>query len=127
MWFTNAVLSSNPGSSFELIAQLGKNGAFFKKTDSAGLAFVKNISIIIGSRKSIPEVTKLLEFLSSPALKADEKWLQTGLSGLNTGLKKSKNKAPVPALINTLKKLENTATEETKKTYQDIAVLLKAS
>jgi len=127
MWFTNAVLSSNPGSSFELVNQLAKNGTFFKATDSAKLAFVKNIAIIIGSRKSPPEVSKFLEFLSSPALTADAKWLQTGLSGLGTGLKKSKNKAAAPALLNTVKKLEGTATEENKKSYQDIAEALKAS
>ncbi|MNY22567.1 hypothetical protein D3C86_1561880 [compost metagenome] len=127
MWFTNAVLSSDPGSSFELVNQLAKNGTFFKATDSAKLAFVKNIAIIIGSRKSLPEVSKLLAFLSSPALTADAKWLQTGLSGLGTGLKKSKNKAAAPALLNTVKKLEGTATEENKKSYQDIAEALKAS
>lgn len=127
MWFTNAVLSSNPGSSFDLVNQLAKNGTFFNGADSAKLAFMKNISIIIGSRKSVPEVSKLLEFLSSATLKADAKWAQAGLKGLAMGLKKSKNKTVVPALINTVRKLEGTSVEENKKAYEDIAEALKQS
>lgn len=63
MWFSNAVLSSDAGSSFEMINQLVKNNTFFNNMDSAKLAFVKNISKIIGSRKSPGEVTKLLGIL----------------------------------------------------------------
>jgi len=127
LWFTTAVLSSDPGSSFELLGQLAKNGTFFNGTDSAKLAFMKNISIIIGSRKSVAEVGKLMEFLASPAVKADAKWVQSGLSGLATGLKKSKNKAAAPALLNAAKKLEGSAADENKKDWQDIAEALKAS
>ncbi len=125
MWFTNAVLSSNPGSSFDLVSQLAQNGNFFKGADSAKLAFMKNISIIIGSRKSVQEVSKLLEFLSSPTLKAEGKWAETGLKGLAMGLKKSKNKTAAPALINAVRKFENASPEENKKTYKDITEALK--
>jgi putative membrane-bound dehydrogenase-like protein len=124
-WFSNAVLSSNPGSSFELVDQLAKNGTFFNGTDSAKLAFVKNISLVIGSRKSIPEVSKLLSFLSSPAVKADSKWVQTSLTGLATGLKKSKNKDAAANLLSTAKKMEGLAAEENKKSYQGVIDAIK--
>lgn len=127
MWFSNAVLSSNPGSSFELVDQLAKNGTFFTAPDSAKLAFVKNISTIIGSRKSGAEVSKLLAFFSSPAVKADQKWVQEGLNGLATGFKKSKNKEGNAAITATLKKLESSAVAENKKAYQDAAEALKGS
>jgi putative membrane-bound dehydrogenase-like protein len=64
MWFSNAVLSSNAGSSFELVDQLDKKGTFFNNVDSAKLAFVKNISHIIGSRRGTGEVTKLFGMLN---------------------------------------------------------------
>ncbi|WP_316812689.1 PVC-type heme-binding CxxCH protein [Pedobacter heparinus] len=125
LWFSNAVLSSNPGSSFELLDQLAKNGTFFKATDSAKLAFVKNIATAVGSRKSAAEVSRLLSFLSSPIATADSKWVQTSLSGLAAGFKKSKNKSGAAGIVSNIKKMGGSAAAENKKAYQEAADALK--
>ena len=127
MWYTNAVLSSNSGSSFELVDQLAKNGTFFNSTDSAKLAFIKNISQIIGSRKSETEVSTLLTFLSSPVTANDSKWKMEALSGLSAGLKRSKSKNALGKVLTKVNALEMKATGAEKKAYEDLVMALKGA
>lgn len=84
-WFVNAVLSSEAGSSFELVDELAKHTAFFSTPDSMKLAFLKNISHIIGARKLDKEVAAQLRFLDAQP----EEWRKQGLAGLSNGSKKN--------------------------------------
>lgn len=100
-WFANAVLSAKAGSSFELVEELVKHTTFFNAPDSSKLAFVKNISHIIGGRREDKEVAAQLQFLTAQS----EEWKQQGLTGLSNGLKKDADEKAQQVLKNIEKML----------------------
>jgi len=114
-WFMNAILSAEAGSSFALVDELAKHTAFFNTPDSMKLAFVKNVSQIIGTRKLDKEVAAQVGFLSSAAAEFRE----AGFAGLLNGLKKETDKNVLPETQRVLMAVKD------EKAVQNIKKLLK--
>ncbi|MRI02217.1 hypothetical protein GH721_16860 [Kriegella sp. EG-1] len=89
-WFRTAVLSSELGSSVDLIKTLDKN-SFFNETASWKLDFFETCLQIIGARNTKNEVSTILNMLSKPALSKSIEWQSVGIKGLVKGLENSKN------------------------------------
>lgn len=88
IWFRNAVLSSEAGSSPDLLRTLSQRTAFAKKEGDWKSAFLQDFSTIIGSRNNKVQVGAYLDIISQPAL-SNEKIQIALLKGLKTGLAKN--------------------------------------
>ena len=86
-WFQMAILSSEPGSSFEMLTSLSEDPSFLADVMSWKLQFLEDISYAMGARSHQPEVASYLEWLENQ----QDDWQQAGVSGLVKGLKKSDN------------------------------------
>lgn len=87
-WFRSAVLSSEAGSSAELLKTLTQRSSFLKNADSWKSTFLKDLSTIIGSRNNKVQVGSYLNILVQPVLN-NEKIQIALVEGLKTGLSKS--------------------------------------
>jgi len=124
-WFRMAVLSSDDGSSNDLLKVLQQN-SFFKELDPWRLTFLEDFSYVNGSRNQKGQVAALLSLLSRPDLAREDpdRYREAGLKGLRKGLKKSATASP--GLKEALTKMEadstrkiNDAIKELTKYYSD--------
>jgi len=87
-WFKTAVLSSEPGSSLELLEKLISGKTFFEETEDEKVSFLEDFSHVIGSRNQAEQVSAYLDILSSKFGNQDE-WQRAGINGLIKGFGKS--------------------------------------
>lgn len=92
-WMRMAVLSSEAGTSFELLDAL-KDLEYFDKNAEERIAFLEDFSYIIGARNSSGEVNRHLTLLKQETLNRNEQWQVAGIKGLIKGLEKSDELAP---------------------------------
>jgi putative membrane-bound dehydrogenase-like protein len=84
-WFKRAVLSSEAGSSIELLAVLKNNTSFFEGDEEAKLSFLEDFSHVVGSRKQKEQVNAYFDLLSS----LEGEWQRAGVRGFAKGLERS--------------------------------------
>ena len=84
-WFITAVLSSEAGSSIDLLKMLVKN-SFFKDPTSWKLNFLETYSTVIGARNNKRQIVSLLDNLSQPSIANTDGLLETSVKGLIKGL-----------------------------------------
>jgi putative membrane-bound dehydrogenase-like protein len=89
-WFLSAVLSSEPGSSPELLSVLSSRPSFLQKDSDWKTSFMQDLSIIIGSRNNKTQVASYLDVISAPSLSTGKSQIIL-VNGLKIGL--SKNEA----------------------------------
>lgn len=87
-WFRNAVLSSEPGSSDEILKVLSQRASFVQKESGWRTSFLQDLSNIIGSRNNKAQMASYLDVISQPIL-SNEKVQITILKGLKIGLSKN--------------------------------------
>lgn len=120
-WFRMAVLSSNAGSSTELLNSLVNNTSFFEKVEDGKKAFINDLAYIFGARNSKGEAAQLLNTLSS---KVSKDWQSVYLKGLKDGLAKSANAEKVDAsLSQALSQISKDGSDDSKKLIEDIKKL----
>lgn len=99
-WFRMAVLSSDAGSSHELLKLLADRGSFFMEYKPEKASFLEDISYIAGFRNRQGEVPGLLKLLLHPSLKMESKWRLAASTGIGRGLKKLETKPVANPLLN---------------------------
>ena len=99
-WFRSAVLSSEAGSSVEILNSLIKDKTFFIKGESWKLSFIQDLSNIIGARYNKEQFSASLKTLSTDLLSAANVQ-QAALKGLKAGLNKSESTKELAAKLNT--------------------------
>jgi hypothetical protein len=87
-WFQTAVLSSEEGSSVELLKLLLAQH-FFSTTDEWKFTFLETYAHIAGARNQKEQIIFLLNTLSLPEMAKEEYWREAVVNGLSKGLKKS--------------------------------------
>ena len=87
-WFRNAVLSSEAGSSPELLKALSLRPAFVQNESSWKTSFLQDLSVIIGSRNNKAQMASYLNVISMESLRI-EKMQIILVKGLKTGLSKN--------------------------------------
>lgn len=107
-WFRNAVLSSEAGSSAELLKALSLRTSFFQKEGDWKNSFLQDLSIIVGARNNKDQMVSYLDLISKPAL-GNGKVQMALVKGLKTGL--SKNEGTNAQLKELLSQL-NTNTDQ---------------
>jgi len=117
-WFRMAVLSSDDGSSIDLLKILLRQNSFFAKPDSWKLAFLEDFSYVNGSRNQKEQVNSLLDILTQSPIAMEEKWQVAGAKGMMTGLKKSATSSP--GLKEALTRIEADTTRNIKETIKDV-------
>lgn len=99
-WFRSAVLSSNQGSSAEILNYLAKDDSFFSKEEAWKLSFVQDLSNVIGARYEKAQFSAYLNMLSGKALSGTN--IQTAaLKGLKAGLNKNEATKELASQLNT--------------------------
>lgn len=93
-WFRTAVLSSKAGSSPEILRSLAEKESFFSDTASWKLAFLQELSGVIGARNDKRQIFTLLQMVSAPSIAASDSWQFTTVKGLTKGVEKSKEIKP---------------------------------
>lgn len=88
-WFRAAVLSSNAGSSVELLDELLKS-AFTEKAEDWKYDFLKELAETIGARNQKAQVTALLQQSELPTITKLPNALASVVKGLSTGLQNAK-------------------------------------
>ncbi|MEO5998299.1 MAG: PVC-type heme-binding CxxCH protein [Chitinophagaceae bacterium] len=84
-WFRTAVLSSDAGSSIDLLNELNKKASFFKTVASWKVAFLENLSYVIGRRDEKKQINTLFEIISAPSLSKTVDWKLAFVKGLIKG------------------------------------------
>lgn len=98
-WFRSAVLSSNQGSSAEILNYLVKDGSFFTQEDAWKLSFMQDLSNVIGARYDKVQFTDYLSLLSGKALLGTN--IQAAaLKGLKIGLNKNESTKALATQLN---------------------------
>lgn len=87
-WFRIAVLSSEAGSSPDLLKALSQQSTFFKEEKPWKLAFLTDLSSIIGARNSKDQLAAYTGLIAQPALEKGT-WQLIALKGLKKGLDKA--------------------------------------
>lgn len=105
-WFRSAVLSSEPGSSPELLKALA--GTFFQKEEPWKLTFLQDFSTIIGARNNKAQVSAYLDLLLQPGMN-NLNLQSAALKGLKTGL--TKNEGSNPQIKEILGRLDSSASD----------------
>lgn len=84
-WFRTAVLSSEAGSSIDLLHELDKKAAFFNTVASWKVAFLENLSYVICRRDQGKQITTLFEIVSKPSLPNTADWKLAFVKGMSKG------------------------------------------
>jgi putative membrane-bound dehydrogenase-like protein len=87
-WFRTAVLSSEAGSSIDLLNELDKNNSFFNAMTPWKSTFLENLSYIIGQRNQKKQIMALLEMISKPSPSKTKNWELACVKGLIKGQEK---------------------------------------
>ena len=98
-WFRSAVISSEAGSSVEILNSLIKDTAFFSKEEGWKLSFIQDLSNIIGARYNKEQFSAYLNTLSSGAL-SSANLQQAALKGLKAGLNKNESGKELAGQLN---------------------------
>ena len=87
-WFRSAVLSSEAGSSPDILKALVQQNSFFQNVEPWKLSFLQDLSNIIGARHNKTQFSAFLDIMSLPAMNGAN--LQaSALKGLKMGLNKN--------------------------------------
>ncbi|MGV3586972.1 MAG: PVC-type heme-binding CxxCH protein [Adhaeribacter sp.] len=114
-WFRMAVLSSDVGSSPEILQLLSQNKNFFQNSEPWKAAFLGDLSNIIGARNQKEQISALLEQLLQPNAMADS--LKTAaVMGLTKGL--NRDTTADPKLKETLAEIKTSSSEDVMSTIQ---------
>ncbi len=92
-WFQTAVLSSEDGSSHELLNLLITQ-KFFETPYDWKFTFIETYSHIAGARNQKEQIKLLLYTLLRPEFVKEENWQVAAINGLARGLKKSATSSP---------------------------------
>ena len=122
-WFTTAVLSSESGSSLDLLKELVKRGSFFDGAAPGKKAFLENFSNVIGGRNQKNEIVAFLEILSGPALSKAGDYQAACVSGLIRGQERAEGSDD--ALKGKLKTIATESRNNLDKALQDLKQLYK--
>ena len=87
-WFRTAVLSSEAGSSIDLLNELVKNNSFFNAMTSWKSTFLENLSYVIGQRNQKKQIMALLEIISKSSPSKTKNWELACVKGLIKGQEK---------------------------------------
>jgi putative membrane-bound dehydrogenase-like protein len=87
-WFRTAVLSSEAGSSIDLLNELDKNNSFFNAVTPWKSTFLENLSNVIGQRNQKKQIMALLEIISKPSPSKTKDWESACVKGLIKGQEK---------------------------------------
>ncbi|SDM30670.1 putative membrane-bound dehydrogenase domain-containing protein [Daejeonella rubra] len=110
-WFRSAVLSSEAGSSAEILKVLAMQKTFFQNPEPWKLSFLQDLSNIIAARNNKSQVSSYLNVMDLPAMSSLN--LQTAaLKGLKLGLNKNE------ALKETAEKLSTDSETDVKASFQ---------
>ena len=118
--FQTAVLSSDAGSSMELLKLLISRGDFFKAASPRKMAFVKNYLYVMGARSNKEDILALIALLSHSEVKEAINWQLAGLEGLAEGLRKTAKSKPDPDLVSAFQVLESGTTGEIKNALKEV-------
>lgn len=99
-WFRSAVISSEAGSSVEILNSLMKDNTFFSNEESWKLSFIQDLSNIIAARYNKEQYSAYLNTLSSGALSGANVQL-AALKGLKAGLNKNESTKELAGQLNT--------------------------
>jgi len=89
-WFRSAVISSEAGSSVELLYALTQANSFLSNEESWKLNFIQDLSNIIGARNNKEQFSAYLNKLTQEEL-FSENFQLAALKGLKLGLKKNES------------------------------------
>ena len=110
-WFRSAVLSSEAGSTPELLKVLVSQNSFFQNVEPWKLSFLQDLSNVIAARHNKTQFLAYLDIISLPAMNGSN--LQaSALKGLKMGLNKNE------ALKETAAKLNMNSEAEIKASYE---------
>ena len=99
-WFRSAVISSEAGSSVEILNSLLEDNTFFSNEESWKLSFIQDLSNIIGARYNKEQFSAYLNTLSSGTLSGANIQL-AALKGLKAGLNKNESTKELAGQLNT--------------------------
>jgi putative membrane-bound dehydrogenase-like protein len=99
-WFRSAVISSEAGSSVEILNSLMKDNTFFSNEESWKLSFIQDLSNIIAARYNKEQYSAYLNTLSSEVLSGANVQL-AALKGLKAGLNKNESTKELAGQLNT--------------------------
>jgi hypothetical protein len=120
-WFSTAVLSSEAGSSIDLLKELDKKGSFFDVVAPWKATFLQNLSNVIGGRDQKKQIVALLEVVSEPSISKTADWKSACVNGLIKGQQKAEG---VDATLKEkLKSIEAESGNDLKKAIQDLKQL----
>ncbi|MBA2762759.1 MAG: dehydrogenase [Segetibacter sp.] len=125
-WFRMAVLSADAGSSIQFLHHLVNKTTFLSQYDSARVAYLEDISFVIGFRNQTGEITQVLKLISATKVNDKSRWQLAALKGLSKGLKKLKTKPIADAeLKQALQNIESGNGKETGDMVTEIRKLLQ--
>lgn len=109
-WFRTAVLSSNIGSSMQLVSALDKT-QFFGQVDDDKKKFANDLAYVFGARNAKGEAAALIKAIANK----DPEWHEAYLNGLLKGLEKSESENKVDSdLESALSALESNTSDKNK-------------
>lgn len=120
-WFRTAVLSSETGSSIDLLKNLSQKGSFFDVAAPWKLAFLLDFSNVIGVRNQKGQIIAFLEIISQTLISKSESWQLAVVKGLIKGLEKSEELNA--SLKETVNKISKESDRNIKKAMQDLKEL----
>ena len=119
-WFRTAVLSSEAGSSIDLLKTLEKN-SFFKDASTWKTNFFEIYSNVIGARNDKGQIVSLLDHLAQPSIANTAGLQAASIKGLVKGLEKPEGLDA--ATKEKLKNISSEADNNTAKAIQDLKEL----
>lgn len=123
-WFRMAVLSSEAGSSLDLLAELAGRPEYFGRKGDDCKEFLSAISYVAGARCQSPGLERLAKLIAAAPF--DTELQLAALSGLETGLKKNgENPAVAPGVKEALRALGEGADEAVSEQVNKISEQLK--
>ena len=120
-WFMTAVLSSEVGSSIDLLKELDEKGSFFDALAPWKLTFLENFSNVIGRRNQKGQIMALLAAASAPSISNTADWQSTCVKGLIKG--QGKAEGLDPAFKEKLKSMGPESGNDIKQAVQDLKQL----
>jgi putative membrane-bound dehydrogenase-like protein len=123
-WFQTAVLSSEDGSSSELLKLLIAQ-KFFETSDEWKITFLETFSYIAGARNQKEQINFLLNVLAQPEIMKVEKWQVTAVNGISKGIKNSTTSTP--ALKEAITRMETDSTAKVNNKIKQLSELYSGS
>ncbi|MGK6351738.1 PVC-type heme-binding CxxCH protein [Parapedobacter sp. DT-150] len=122
-WFRKAVLSAEPGSSAELLAQLTKAG-FFEQEDDGRVRFIEDFGYVSGSSGQVSDILAATDRFKDESMTA--RYRVAFLSGLSTGLQKTEMEAKDKGLLKKTLETGKAAfkDDESRKVMDSISTIL---